>query len=151
MREGVRDRRGGLGGISHIFLILAYVDSLHYLVSKMGSLFSQLPTAAEIWRDEAAFYTRFFGAIYRKSGKSQKISKNRKNLTQDHSLGLNIGTHIGLVTLHNRKDQIFDFRFFGLSSGGGSRKKFIKVWWVGWVSEAQILRFFLPVLGFFLK
>ena len=107
----------------------------------MGSLFSQLPTAAEIWRDEAAFYTRFFGAIYRKSGKSQKISKNRKNLTQDHSLGLNIGTHIGLVTLHNRKDQIFDFRFFGLSSGGGVTEKIHKgmVGWVGvWSTDFEI-------------
>ena len=36
----------------------------------------------------------------------------KKNSTLDHSLGLKIGTHIGLMTLHNRKDQIFDFLIF---------------------------------------
>ena len=39
---------GGLGVMSQILLILAYVSSPTYLVSKMGSLFSQLPTVVEI-------------------------------------------------------------------------------------------------------
>ena len=39
---------GGLGVFSQILLILAYVGSPTYLVSKMGSLSSQLRTVVEI-------------------------------------------------------------------------------------------------------
>ena len=54
---------GGLGVISQILLILAYVGSPTYLVSKMGSLSSQLSTVAEIWRDKVGPYAHFFGVI----------------------------------------------------------------------------------------
>ena len=40
--------RGDLGVFSEILLILAYVGSPTYLVSKMGSLSSQLRTVVEI-------------------------------------------------------------------------------------------------------
>ena len=56
--------------------------------------------------------TRTFSSWYMENRENKVCSpKVKKNSTPDHFLGLKIGTHIGLVTLHNCKDQIFDFWF----------------------------------------
>ena len=48
LNDMVKAIGGGLGVFSQILLILAYVGSPTYLVSKMGSLSSQLRTVVEI-------------------------------------------------------------------------------------------------------
>ena len=57
---------GGVQGQNFDFFFFLACNSPNYLVSKMGSFFSQLATVAEIWRDENGYYTRIFGYLYRK-------------------------------------------------------------------------------------
>ena len=96
------------------FLCLDVCYSPSYLVSKMGSLSSQLCTVAEIRRDKVGHYAHFFRKMYGKFGKKFFFSKNRNNSTPNHFLRLKIGSNLHPMALHNRKDQIFDFRIFSL-------------------------------------
>ena len=64
------------------FLCLDVCYSPSYLVSKMGSLSSQLRTVAEIRRDKVGHYAHFFRKMYGKFGKkikkkSLKIAKTQ--------------------------------------------------------------------------
>ena len=80
----------------------------------MGSLSSQLTTVSEIWPAKVGPYGHFFAKMYGKSGKKiqQFSAKNRKNSTPNHFLGPKMGSDLGLMALHNRKVQIFDFSIF---------------------------------------
>jgi hypothetical protein len=50
-------------------------------------------------------------------------AKNRKNSTPHHSLWLKMGTDLGLMALHNRMYQIFDFLIFSQNMGIFRSKK----------------------------